>query len=86
MTTYLPTRDAAAVIGAHPETLREWRRTGRIPASAVRRTPGGQYRWNPDACLEALTRESRTPPRPAPARGTLLEGVRRRQAERDGQS
>lgn len=88
MTTYLPTRAAAEVIGAHPETLREWRRTGRIPATAVRQTPGGHYRFDPEACLQALGRESRTPPRPRPAttKSGLLGDVIRRQAERDGQS
>lgn len=88
MTTYLPTRAAAEVIGAHPETLRQWCREGRLPADAIRRTQGGHYRFNPEACLQALGRESRTPPRPRPAttKSGLLGDVIRRQAERDGQS
>ena len=85
MTTYLPTKAAAKVIGLHPETLRQWCRDGRLPADAIRRTQGGHYRFNPDACLQALAREPRTPVRTprTTTKGGLLGQVIRQQEARD---
>lgn len=35
--------EAAAVLGVHPDTLRRWADSGKVPSA---RTPGGERRFN----------------------------------------
>jgi excisionase family DNA binding protein len=48
MPTYVTTREAAKRLGCHPETLRRWADTGKIPHI---RTSSGQRRYDIDAYL-----------------------------------
>ena len=56
---YTP-KETAAILRVHTGTLDRWARTGRIPASAIVRTLGGQRRYRA-AYIDALTNGSTTP-------------------------
>jgi predicted site-specific integrase-resolvase len=56
---YTP-KETAAKFGIVTGTLDRWARTGRIPASQVVRTLGGQRRYRA-AYIDALTNGSTTP-------------------------
>lgn len=49
--THLTIGDVARTFGVTPATVREWDRSGKLPAAF--RTPGNQRRWN-RADVEAL--------------------------------
>jgi excisionase family DNA binding protein len=53
----ITTRDLARHLQVHPETVREWVRTGRITPAAT--TPGGQFRF--DLVLEQLGQPRKRP-------------------------
>ena len=43
---YLSTKDFAKALGVHPETIRRWRRMGKLVPAVV--TPGGQAMYARD--------------------------------------
>lgn len=51
MPTLLKPKALAALLDVHPNTVRAWLREGRIRAI---RTPGGQYRIDPDEARKAM--------------------------------
>lgn len=55
MGTLLKPKALAELWDVHPNTVRQWVREGRITAF---RTPGGQYRIDPDEARRALGLES----------------------------
>lgn len=55
---YLKVRVAAQVLGVHPDTLRRWERTGKLPTY---RHPINRYRLYLMTDLEQLLKEVRLP-------------------------